>query len=157
MADSPNDIDIDIETDEILNLEQEQYQIGYQEGVEQSAKEQYLEGKQFGYQTGFQRFLIVGYIRGLVEDWESHISEYGSIESTLRNHLKQLKNCLDGLLMINDEDSVAQFEIQLKKVRNKLRVICQLNKESWKINDLDKLVEQVGGSMQVSEDVVEMW
>lgn len=115
MADSPNDIDIDIETDEILNLEQEQYQIGYQEGVEQSAKEQYLEGKQFGYQTGFQRFLIVGYIRGLVEDWESHISEYGSIESTLRNHLKQLKNCLDGLLMINDEDSVAQFEIQLKK------------------------------------------
>lgn len=38
MADSPNDIDIDIETDEILNLEQEQYQIGYQEGVEQSAK-----------------------------------------------------------------------------------------------------------------------
>ena len=59
--------------------------------------------------------------------------------------------------MINDEDSVAQFEIQLKKVRNKLRVICQLNKESWKINDLDKLVEQVGGSMQVSENVVEMW
>lgn len=154
---SVEDIDIDIDTDEVLNLEQEQYQIGYQEGVEESAKQQYLEGKQFGYQTGFQRFLIVGYIKGLIEEWEGHIDNYIDSKSVLSNHLLQLKSYVDNILVNNDETSVAQFEIQLKKARNKLRVICQLVKESWKINNLDKLVEQVVGSMQVSENVDEMW
>lgn len=154
---SVEDIDIDIDTDEVLNLEQEQYQIGYQEGVEESAKQQYLEGKQFGYQTGFQRFLIVGYIKGLIEEWEGHIDNYSDSKSVLSNHLQQLKSYVDNILVNNDETSVAQFEIQLKKARNKLRVICQLVKESWKINNLDTLVEQVVGSMQVSENVDEMW
>lgn len=154
---SVEDIDIDIDTDEVLNLEQEQYQIGYQEGVEESAKQQYLEGKQFGYQTGFQRFLIVGYIKGLIEEWEGHIDNYSDSKSVLSNHLQQLKSYVDNILVNNDETSVAQFELQLKKARNKLRVICQLVKESWKINNLDTLVEQVVGSMQVSENVDEMW
>ncbi|CCG23394.1 hypothetical protein CORT_0D05550 [Candida orthopsilosis Co 90-125] len=154
---SVEDIDIDIDTDEVLNLEQEQYQIGYQEGVEESAKQQYLEGKQFGYQTGFQRFLIVGYIKGLIEEWEGHIDNYSDSKSVLSNHLQQLKSYVDNISVNNDETSVAQFELQLKKARNKLRVICQLVKESWKINNLDTLVEQVVGSMQVSENVDEMW
>lgn len=164
-----DNIDIEIDSDEVLNLEQQQYQIGYQEGVEQSAKEQYLEGKQFGYQTGFQRFLIVGYIHGLIEKWEDNMSEYGGdgVEKkkleAIQGHLQQLKSYVDisngddGLLLNNDEKSVAQFEVQLKKARNKLRVICQLCKESWKINEVDKLIETVGGTMQVSENVDDMW
>ena len=169
-----DNIDIEIDADEVLNLEQQQYQIGYQEGVEQSAKEQYLEGKQFGYQTGFQRFLIVGYIHGLIEEWESqsYMGRYsgdggdgdGAEKKKLevmQGHLQQLKSYVDisndGLLLNNDEKSVARFEVQLKKARNKLRVICQLCKESWKINEVDKLIETVGGAMQVSENVDDMW
>lgn len=46
----------DFDIDEVLNLEEEQYNLGFKEGQEHSTKEQYLEGKQYGYQTGFQRF-----------------------------------------------------------------------------------------------------
>ncbi|KAI5970658.1 hypothetical protein CANMA_000249 [Candida margitis] len=158
------DIDIDINTDEVLNIEQEQYQIGYQEGVKQSAQQQYLEGKQYGYQTGFQRFLIVGYIQGLIKEWDDNLENYGNNKSVINGHLQQLKGYVgyndgggDKLSMSNDEQSVADYEMKLKKARNKLRVICGIVKESWKVNDLDKLMGEVGGSMQVSENVDDMW
>lgn len=68
----------DLDIDEVLNLEEEQYSIGYKEGQEQATKEQYLEGKQYGYQTGFQRFLIVGIVKGLAQDWFDNLDKYGS-------------------------------------------------------------------------------
>lgn len=70
------DIDISIDTDEVLNVEEEYYQKGFREGQEQSTRQQEMEGKEYGYQTGFQRFLIVGYIDGLVEHWSRNIQTY---------------------------------------------------------------------------------
>ena len=46
----------DIDIDNVLNLEEEQYELGFKEGQIQGTKDQYLEGKEYGYQTGFQRF-----------------------------------------------------------------------------------------------------
>lgn len=45
----------------------------------------------------------------------------------------------------------------IKKARNKLRVIANITKESLKIDNLDNLVKEVGGSLQVSEDQEDMW
>ena len=45
----------------------------------------------------------------------------------------------------------------IKKARNKLRVIASITKETWKIDSLDNLVKEVGGTLQVSENPDDMW
>ncbi|KAK6465698.1 hypothetical protein DFJ63DRAFT_282118 [Scheffersomyces coipomensis] len=144
---------INIDTDEVLNLEHQYYQKGFEEGQNHSTKQQYLEGKEYGYQTGFQRFIIVGYIQGLVEDWKLHIDQYGNI----RNHLDQLEKLIVDIPLTNEDENVAEFEVKLNKARNKLRVIITIVKESWKIDKLDEVVKELGGELQVSENIEEMW
>ena len=46
----------DIDIDNVLNLEEEQYELGFKEGQIQGTKDQYLEGKEYGYQTDFNDF-----------------------------------------------------------------------------------------------------
>lgn len=147
--------DINIDTDEILNLEQKYYQQGYEDGVAQSTKEQLFEGKEYGYQTGFQRFLIVGYIQGLVEYWKKNIDKYDN--KSLASHLEQLNKLVVDIPTENGDEQVEEYEKRINKARNKLRVIASLTKESWKISNLDDLMKQVGGQMQVSENPDDMW
>lgn len=147
----------DIDIDNVLNLEEEQYELGYKEGQAQGTKDQYLEGKEYGYQTGFQRFLIVGFILEFVKFWLSNIDQYNTSSSSLRNHLDNLKSILANTSTTNDDKEVEEYEKNIKKARNKLRVIATITKESWKIDSLDNLVKEVGGTLQVSENPDDMW
>ncbi|WLF78896.1 hypothetical protein PVL30_002643 [Lodderomyces elongisporus] len=150
--------ELDIDFDDILNPEDEYYQQGYKEGQEQSARQQLHEGKQFGYQTGYQRFLIVGYIQQLVDDWErSGAGDKYDNWTQLQMHISSLRDLIGGIKTSNEDDDVAVYESNLKKARNKLRVIVGMTREFWKINTLDKIVEEVGGTLQVSENLDEMW
>ena len=150
--------ELDIDFDDILNPEDEYYQQGYKEGQEQSARQQLHEGKQFGYQTGYQRFLIVGYIQQLVDDWErSGAGDKYDNWTQLQMHISLLRDLIGGIKTSNEDDDVAVYESNLKKARNKLRVIVGMTREFWKINTLDKIVEEVGGTLQVSENLDEMW
>ena len=147
----------DIDIDNVLNLEEEQYELGYKEGQAQGTEDQYLEGKEYGYQTGFQRFLIVGFILEFVKFWLSNIDQYNTSSSSLRNHLDNLKSILANISTTNDDKEVEEYEKNIKKARNKLRVIATITKESWKIDSLDNLVKEVGGTLQVSENPDDMW
>lgn len=148
--------DIDIDTYEVLNLEEQSYNTGYAEGREKGIKEQYLEGKAFGYQTAFQRYLIVGYILGLARSWEADKEKYSHING-FEKHVKQLSEYVDEIPTGNEEKLVEEFDKRLNKARNKLRVLTTLTKEGWKTNNLDDLIKEVGGQMQVSERDDEMW
>ncbi|ABN65012.2 predicted protein [Scheffersomyces stipitis CBS 6054] len=150
------DIDISIDTDEVLNVEEEYYQKGFREGQEQSTRQQEMEGKEYGYQTGFQRFLIVGYIDGLVEHWSRNIQTYEA-SASVANHLKQLEALIKDIPITNGDEEVAHYEKSVAKARNKLRVIATLVKETSKIAKLDELIKEVGGQLQVSENVDDMW
>lgn len=143
--------------DDVLNLEEDYYKEGYKEGREHSTKQQYIEGMEYGYQTGFQRFLVVGYIQGLVEYWELHLDSYGPSNKALAAHLSQLTELVATIPTTNGDDEVEVYEKQLSKARNKLRVVAMLTKESWKISKLDDLVREVGGQLQVSENPDDMW
>lgn len=146
---------MEIDTDEVLNPELAQYQLGYREGLEESTHLQLLEGKEYGYQTGFQRFIIVGYMDGLLKYWQANIDKYES--KSLAGHLDQLQDLLSGISYNNGETDVANYEKIVSKARNKLRVITTIVKESDKIAKLDELVLEVGGNLQVSENLEEMW
>ncbi|ODV80116.1 DUF1715-domain-containing protein [Suhomyces tanzawaensis NRRL Y-17324] len=149
------DLDFDIDGDDILNLEEEYYQKGFEEGQSDASKEQLREGKEYGYQTGFQRYLIIGYIQGLVEVWEKNLLSYEL--KMLANHLVQLKTIIDDVPITNEASDVEEFEKRVNKARNKVRVVCTTLKESWKLQGLDKMIIEVGGKLQVSENADEMW
>lgn len=142
----------DLTLDGALDLEENYYNEGFSEGHERSAKEQYLEGKAYGLQTGFQRFLIVGYIRGLLEEWNKLPAD-----NKISSHLSQLKDLIEDIPLSNGDEEVAQYEKVVSKARNKIRVIASLTHTSDKLSKLDDLIKLVGGSMHVSENVENMW
>lgn len=145
-------MDIDA-LDEVLNLEEQYYNEGFNEGQEFSTKEQYIEGKEYGYQTGFQRFIIIGYMKGLLEDWD--LQE--NLSSSVQSHIEQLRKLVNDIPMTNGDEEVAIYEKSLNKARNKLRVITTLTKEQNKITNLDNLVNEIAGKLQVSENIDDMW
>ncbi|OBA20214.1 DUF1715-domain-containing protein [Metschnikowia bicuspidata var. bicuspidata NRRL YB-4993] len=141
----------DFSLDDVLNLEDGYYEKGFHEGHEHSAKEQFMEGKVYGLQTGFQRFLIVGYLHGLLEEWSQEKSP------ALAVHLKQLSTYLAAISMSNDDQAVVQYEKSVTSARNKARVIAAITKTGEKLSALDALIKSVGGNLLVSEDLNEMW
>ncbi|GBL50638.1 hypothetical protein ACI3LY_001611 [Candidozyma auris] len=141
----------DITLDDVLDLENEFYKEGFTEGQEKSVRDNFLEGKAYGLQTGFQRFLVLGYIQGLVESWEQYQSK------AVQGHLSQLKDIIKDIPLTNGDKEVAKYELAIGKARNKVRVLASITKSSEKIAKLDNLIKEVGGALQVSENVDEMW
>lgn len=147
-------IDPGDEIDKVLDLEQQYYQEGYEEGQREATHHQFIEGKEYGYQTGFQRFIIIGYMRGVAEIWRKEDGK--TIEKSMESHLNQLDRLLD-VPMTNGDSEVAVYEKNVAKARNKLRVIATIRKDQARISKLDQLVDEIGGKLQVSENVDEMW
>ncbi|QLQ78767.1 hypothetical protein HG537_0B01160 [Torulaspora globosa] len=121
-----------MDTDYLLNLEQQFYQEGYEQGLSEKAKENYIEGKQFGLQVGFQRFVILGQIQGIVEVLKSSLVDGSSI---LKN-VESIERLLADIQMSNDDDAVAEYESVIVKVRNKLRnVLLSLHRQCGRAGD----------------------
>lgn len=141
----------DLSLDAVLDLEDEFYAKGYEDGQQQSSKEQYVEGKIYGLQTGFQRFLVVGYIQGLLAGWRKIDSK------SVQLHLDQLEKLVSDIPLTNGDLDVEKYERAVVKARNKVRVVATLTKTGGSIANLDSLLKEVGGSLQVSENVDDMW
>lgn len=150
------DFDIDENMDLLLNLEEQYYKEGFKEGTEESTRKQYIEGKEYGYQTGFQRFLVVGYIRGLIVYWENNLESYDASKS-IANHITSLKQIVQEIPFSNKDADVGQYDKLVNKARNKVRIIASLCKEQSKVNNLDAVLRTVGGEMQVSGNADDMW
>ncbi|RKP28792.1 DUF1715-domain-containing protein [Metschnikowia bicuspidata] len=142
----------DINLDAALEVENVIYLKGYQEGVDAASNEQFLEGKIYGLQTGFQRFLIVGYIEELLHQWMLQ-----ETEGRIKTHLDQASALLASITNENDDSLVAVYEKAVAALRNKVRVIAGITKTTDKIAGLDKLVQEVGGTMAVASNPDEMW
>lgn len=140
-----------ITLDGVLDLEDEFYKKGFKDGQDQFAREQYLEGRAYGLQTGFQRFLIVGYIQGLIDEWTM------LDKKNLAPHLSQLQELIDSIPKTNGDAEVEQYEHAITKARNKVRVVANITRTSDRIAKLDDLIKEVGGSLHVSENLDEMW
>lgn len=147
-------IDLGDEIDKVLDLEEQYYNEGLAEGKSQPTYHQYIEGKEYGYQTGFQRFLVIGYMKETAKIWRKQ--DGNSIEKSMDTHLRQLEALLD-VPMTNGDAEVAVYEKNVAKARNKLRVIATIRKDQARIAKLDQLVDEVGGRLQDSENLDEMW
>lgn len=143
---------IDLDLDLVLDLEDDSYQKGFAEGEAELRRENLIEGKQYGYQTGYQRFVIVGYLRALVETWSKLDQDHKASA-----HIDKLKSLLDEITVENNEASAQLYEDNIRKARNKARVIALILSDTNAVSDIDDMLKEVCGEISLQTDPNDMW
>lgn len=142
--------------DNVLNLEEQHYKEGYKEGVLDGKRAGYLEGRHYGLQTGFQRFMSIGIMQGRLDVWKNTISNSDQADSdrAARNakHIAQLESVLDPetLPMTNEDEDVDEFEKRLKRAKAKAKVVATIAKDTSTIRIYDDTIP-----LKNTEEVIE--
>lgn len=149
--------------DNLLKLEEQFYQEGFEEGQNENLHNNFMEGKQFGLQVGFQRYVLLGQILGLCDVLDSIDLK----NAMLTKNIISVRKLINGIEMNNDEENVEQLETTLVKLKNKFRTIIlsfqRLTKDKkirnhLNFDDVDDLSRMIGGKMQTfveDEDVTD--
>ena len=111
--------------DEVLNLEEQFYQEGFEEGRLANLAHNYLEGKQYGLQIGFQRFILIGLIEGFC-----NVIRAEQVSPSIEKLVSSIPELVDEIGLGNDELSVQVYERNIVKLKNKFRLLLlALNKQ----------------------------
>lgn len=140
------------------------YRQGLREGQQQSTINSFIEGKEYGIQTGFQKFVLVGLVRGFVEQLEQQQqaqagAQAGTAAGTAAGgnapaqakenvHLQQLKELVAQLKLSNDYGDVVSNDKIINKVRNKLRLLTNSSVEKgYKVefSEFDDICKKLNG------------
>lgn len=139
-----------MEIDSLLCLEEEFYEEGYKEGQAANLKKNYIEGKQFGLQVGFQKFCFVGMILGVCDTLR-----FEKLSDSSRAQCVVLKSMINSLQLDNSESNVLEFDKQWPKIANKFRsLIMSLNRTTFKLenkleyNKLEQMCKLIAGEMK---------
>ncbi|SMR63914.1 unnamed protein product [Zymoseptoria tritici ST99CH_3D1] len=137
---------------DLLNLEDQYHNEGYLLGVADGSKSGRIEGRVFGLQKGFEKFVKMGRLNGKAAVWEARLPseskattdssgtqedvEESSVRveplknggDRLRKHVLRLAALSDpdDLSTDNDEDSVSEFDDRLKDAKAKATLIARL-------------------------------
>ncbi|KAK3942247.1 DUF1715 domain-containing protein [Diplogelasinospora grovesii] len=139
--------------EDLLNLEDQFYQEGYQQGYDDGVKAGRIEGRTFGLEKGFAKFLESGRLYGRSVVWANRLpssstttaqsastdSETGSntvkeekqqLPSLSRNprlekHITALHDLMepDTLSVMNTDEAVEDFDDRLKRAQGKAKII----------------------------------
>ncbi|KAF2166735.1 hypothetical protein M409DRAFT_54526 [Zasmidium cellare ATCC 36951] len=146
--------------EDVLNLEEQYYREGFELGVADGSKSGRIEGRIFGLEKGFEKFLEMGRLNGKAFVWEARLPDHsaGSESTTtaasevqlpalsgterLKKHVDRLAALSDpdGLSTENSEDAVSEFDDRLKDAKAKATLISRIIGE----NEVD--AGQQGGS-----------
>lgn len=107
-----------MDLDELLGLEEQYYKEGYEEGKRENLKKNFLEGKQYGLQVGFQRCVLLGQMKGICDVMESQ--KFGS---SIQKTLDVIRNLISEVPLDNKDESVAIYEKNAVKLKNKFRLL----------------------------------
>lgn len=126
--------------DELLNLEEQYYNEGHALGVADGQQAGRIEGRTFGLEKGFEKYVAMGMLAGQCAVWQGR-SDARSADSCLPRldpngrlgkqlHLLSALVDIDTLSHDNTEDAVAEFDDRLKAARGKAKVITNMVGES---------------------------
>lgn len=137
--------------DKLLDLEEEFYSEGFKQGSIENVKHNYIEGKQYGLQVGFQRYLLLGQIKGLLDVLEVLDGD----KRLFVQKIETVRSLLSGLKMDNEATSVADYENRVTRIKNKFRTILLLLQKQLKSGPEDTLslvaVERV--SLSIAREI----
>lgn len=109
----------EIDFDELLNPEERFYKEGVDEGAAENIKHNLLEGRQFGLQVGFQRFVLLGQVLSACDV----ITSFQLGSSALDRNISTIKKLINDIPLDNNDESVEIYEKNLVKIKNKFRTI----------------------------------
>ncbi|KAM3420852.1 hypothetical protein BST61_g4091 [Cercospora zeina] len=131
--------------EDVLNLEDRYYREGYDLGVADGAQSGRIEGRTFGLEKGFEKFLQMGRLNGRAAVWEARLPSSVNQDDApqlanaavmpplngnerLRKHVERLAALSDpnGLGTKNDEDDVSEFDDRLKDAKAKATLIARI-------------------------------
>lgn len=141
--------------DRLLGLEDEFYKEGFDVGVKDGKRAGMIDGRLFGLENGFQKYVAMGRLHGRARVWAGRMSQSDQkpdpIENTLDENISQgnddfvtrldnprLKTHVRTLYALtepssiateNSESAVADFDDRLKRAVGKAKVIKKLTGE----------------------------
>jgi hypothetical protein len=132
----------DVVFEDVLNLEDQYYSEGYRLGVDDGTKSGRIEGRVFGLEKGFAKFLDMGVLNGRAAVWQARLPRPITVvdgdgdrvvpqlgtNARLYKHMDRLAALSDpdDLTTANTEDSVSEFNYRLKDARAKGALIARM-------------------------------
>ena len=142
-----NEVDEDL-FGEVLNLEDQYYHEGYDLGVADGSRSGRIEGRTFGLEKGFEKFVKMGRLHGKAVVWEARLPAVSSSDTPesqdssktlpplqapsgnarLRKHVERMAALSDpnDLSTENSEDAVSEFDDRLKDAKAKATLISRM-------------------------------
>ena len=162
--------------DDLLSLEDQYYQEGYELGVKDGSRSGRIEGRQFGLEKGFEKFAAMGALAGQCAVWEARLtkSEPASrsvvvegktgdsghviletipFNARLQKHLNTLSALteVESLSTENNEDAVSDFDDRLKRAEGKAKVISSIIGESSSVPQMDAGTQPKKGNSNMED------
>ena len=161
--------------DSLLSLEEQYYTEGYSLGVADGSRAGRIEGRIFGLEKGFDKFLELGRLGGRVTVWNSRLPLPTQLSSTtdaisearenalkvpplngnerLRKHIKRLCDLTDPEVISteNSEDAVAEFDDRLKDAKAKATLISKIVGEDSSASEESSPRKGAGSGVQIKE------
>ena len=137
------------------------YQEGFTEGALDGEKAGLDEGRLFGLQKGFEKFVEAGRIQGRVAVWKARIPRNGTTPSgaitNLRvvKHIQQLETIMSHLSTKNDEEDVEDVDESLKRARAKMKIICNMLGEKESKRSAGGATDAGGGEPNIEEGLLD--
>lgn len=131
-----------------ISLESDSYDKGYNDGVLDGERSGIAEGKHYGIQTAFQRYLSLGILQARYDLWNNINNSSTSIQdeddsqkklgTKVAKHLTQLKACVEDLPLTNSDQEVEHVTKSLAKGKAKAKVISSLMKDAQLVRLYDE-------------------
>ena len=126
--------------DGLLDLEENYYNEGYRLGLADGARAGRSEGRIFGMQKGFEKYVELGHLSGNAAVWEARLASDTSSKSLvpelpsnarLEKNLKTFSSLVDPQTLDtqNTEEAVSHFDERLKSALTKAKIIENITVE----------------------------
>ncbi|ORY85712.1 hypothetical protein BCR37DRAFT_397313 [Protomyces lactucae-debilis] len=134
-----------------LNLEEAYYAEGYREGATLGAQQGLIEGRIYGAQIAYERFLQVGLLYAKLDIWRAYAT-HGDSKPKLDKALARLEALLEALPRTNEEaEPGADYEAVLAGAIAKAKVIASLVGERMSLAQQGFLVDDAQASRDLED------
>lgn len=153
-----------MDLDDLLSLEEQYYQDGYEYGKSEILKETYISGKMLGIQTGYQKLVQLGmvfaYLETLLENSEKKCDDLTEEKCNGNKNAKKVKGKLnkedfkviETEALNNEEDSIEKLEKLTKKCKN-----WMLMNSSLLPTDRNSVLAKIVGELPKNANDLENW
>jgi len=155
--------------DDLLTLEDRLHSAAYAQGTADAARQGRIQGRVFGLQNGFDKFVALGQLHGRAVVWGARLPRSSQADQTeerpsklpvlepnrrLEKHIQMLHALSDPhtFSTLNTEDAVADFDDRYRRAGAKAKMVERIVAESAVLPPADgRSPETAGPSLRVRE------